>query len=42
MDQNKQLLIDLSSAKGKFSMETLFGEIIPVITAKHEFEYPDK
>ena len=34
MDQNKKLLSELSFVNGKFSMEILDGEIIPVVTKK--------
>ena len=38
----KSLLFESSSTTGKFSMETLVGGIITVVTAKYEFDYRNK
>ena len=39
--KTKDLLIEFSYANGKFSMDTLDGKIIPVVTEKIEFDYRD-
>ena len=40
--KQKDLLIESSSANGKFSMDTLVKKIITVVIKKYELDHPDK